>query len=92
MKLKGHYILDVYSAYKDKLDVPDMLIFESILNELNPRRAQIIYLRYWGNETLREIGSRFCVYAERIRKIEWEILRLLRHPKIARNIRGEIGH
>lgn len=30
MKYNGHYILDVYSAYKDKLDVPDLMAIEEV--------------------------------------------------------------
>lgn len=81
MKLKGHYILDVYSAYKDKLDVPDMLIIESIMEALNYRMAQVINRRFYENATLREIGDEFSVVPERIRQLESRFLRDLRFGK-----------
>jgi RNA polymerase primary sigma factor len=57
---------------------------ESVLDTLSPREGDIIRMRFGlddGREkTLEEIGKRFNVTRERIRQIEGEALRKLRHP------------
>ena len=61
-----------------------------VLEELPPREANIIRMRYGLGEksrpstdefTLEEVGSQFDVTRERIRQIEAKVLRKLRHPR-----------
>jgi len=61
---------------------------EELLLTLTPRQARILRMRF-GLEngydyTLAEIGERFGVSRERIRQIEKEALRRLRHPRRSR--------
>ncbi len=96
MKFKDHYILDVYSAYRDKLDVPDLMAIEDVLNRFTSTRwKQLLFMRFWGNATLQDIGEHFGFgqfSRERPRQIEARILRELRHPRCSRDLRGVYGY
>ena len=65
---------------------------EEVLHTLKPREEQILRLRYGIRDgrmhTLEEIGSIFDVTRERIRQIEANALRKLRHPTRSRRLRG----
>jgi RNA polymerase primary sigma factor len=62
------------------------------LNSLTPREAQVLRLRFGIGErkdhTLEEVGVHFGVTRERIRQIEAEALRKLRHRSRAHLLRG----
>ncbi len=64
---------------------------EEVLATLSPREASILRLRF-GLEnghayTLREVGQKFGLTRERIRQIENQALRRLRHPRRSRQLR-----
>jgi RNA polymerase primary sigma factor len=65
---------------------------EQVLNMLTPREERVIKLRFGledGTEhTLEEVGQKFGVTRERIRQIEAEALRKLRHPSRSRQLRA----
>ncbi len=62
------------------------------LASLTPREAKIIHLRYGlrdGREhTLEEVGQKYGLTRERIRQIEKDALRKLRHPSRSRKLRA----
>lgn len=64
---------------------------EEVLGELTPRQSHILRLRFGlgGGEphTLEEIANKFGLSRERIRQLEKEALRRLRHPRLAHNLR-----
>ncbi|MGB9586010.1 MAG: sigma-70 family RNA polymerase sigma factor [Anaerolineales bacterium] len=64
---------------------------ETALASLTPREARVIRLRYGiGRQhqlTLEEVGEKFGLTRERIRQIELQALRRLRHPSRARLLR-----
>jgi RNA polymerase primary sigma factor len=64
---------------------------EELLNELEPREARILRLRFGLQDnrtyTLEELGERFGVSRERIRQIERKALRKLRNPMYRRRLR-----
>ncbi len=64
---------------------------EELLEDLDPRAARILRLRFGlidGHEyTLKELGHKFGLTRERIRQIEQEALRKLRHPSRSRQLR-----
>ncbi len=64
---------------------------EELLNELEPREAKILRLRFGLQEnrtyTLDELGEKFGVSRERIRQIERAALRKLRNPIYCRRLR-----
>ncbi len=64
---------------------------EHALSTLSPREARVIRLRYGlGYQrqlTLEEVGDKFGLTRERIRQIELQALRRLRHPSRARILR-----
>ncbi len=68
---------------------------EEVLSELTPRQAHILRLRFGlgGGEqhTLEEIANKFGLSRERIRQLEKEALRRLRHPRLAHNLRDYLA-
>lgn len=68
---------------------------QDALSTLTPRQARILSLRYGlkdGREhTLKEIGEKYGLTRERIRQIEKEALRKLRHPSRSRNLRAHMA-
>ena len=68
---------------------------EEVLSELTPRQSHILRLRFGlgGGEphTLEEIANKFGLSRERIRQLEKEARRRLRHPRLAHNLRDYLG-
>jgi RNA polymerase primary sigma factor len=68
---------------------------EDVLGELTPRQSHILRLRFGlgGGEphTLEEIANKFGLSRERIRQLEKEALRRLRHPRLAHTLRDYLG-
>ncbi len=64
---------------------------EELLNTLTPREARILRLRFGLQNghiyTLEEVGQKFGLTRERIRQIEGQALRRLRHPRRSRKLR-----
>ena len=54
---------------------------DTAMGTLSSREEQILRMRFYDELTLQEIGGRFGVSANRIRQIEAQALRKLRHPK-----------
>ena len=67
---------------------------ERALATLSPKEKEILRLRFGigeeGEHTLEEVGKRFAVTRERIRQIEAQALRKLRHPLRGRNLKAFI--
>ncbi len=68
---------------------------EEVLSTLTPREARILRLRYGlhngHSHTLEEVGRKFGLTRERIRQIEVEALRRLRHPRRSRQLRDYLA-
>jgi RNA polymerase primary sigma factor len=66
-----------------------------VLKTLTPREQKVINLRFGIEDdrkrTLEEIGDEFNVTRERIRQIEANALKKLRHPTRSRLLRDFIG-
>jgi RNA polymerase primary sigma factor len=64
---------------------------EEVLSELTPRQSHILRLRFGLNgeepHTLEEIANKFGLSRERIRQLEKDALRRLRHPSVSHNLR-----
>ncbi len=64
----------------------------SVLKTLTPREEKIIKMRFGledgSQHTLEEVGQTFALTRERIRQIEAEALRKLRHPSCSRKLRA----
>jgi RNA polymerase primary sigma factor len=64
---------------------------EELLTSLTPREARILAMRYGlrgpREYTLKEVGQKFGLTRERIRQIEQQALRKLRHPRRSRHLR-----
>lgn len=64
---------------------------DEVLHTLSPREARILRLRFGIQDghsyTLEEVGQKFGLTRERIRQIESEALRKLRHPRRSRQLR-----
>ena len=64
---------------------------EEVLSTLTPREARILRMRFGLKDgysyTLEEIGDKFGLTRERIRQIEKQALRRLRHPSRSRRLR-----
>jgi RNA polymerase primary sigma factor len=72
---------------KEKLD--------EVLSTLTPREARILRLRFGlqngRSYTLEEVGKKFGLTRERIRQIEGQALRKLRHPRRSRQLRDYLS-
>ena len=68
---------------------------EQVLDTLTPREARILRLRFGLQDghsyTLKEVGEKFGLTRERIRQIQNEALRRLRHPRRARLLRDYLS-
>jgi RNA polymerase primary sigma factor len=64
---------------------------DEVLSSLSPREKRVIQLRFGledgRSRTLEEVGKEFHVTRERIRQIETNALRKLRHPKRSRKLK-----
>jgi RNA polymerase primary sigma factor len=68
---------------------------EDVLFTLSPREARILRLRFGLQDghsyTLKEVGDRFGLTRERIRQIQSEALKKLRHPRRIRRLRSYLS-
>jgi len=66
-----------------------------VLDGLPPREVRILQLRYGLSDgrrhTLQEVGDKMGVSRERVRQIESQALRRLRHPSVWHKLRGYLG-
>ncbi len=83
---------DSASPFEAALDSGIHEDIREALASLTPREAKIIHLRYGlrdGREhTLEEVGRKYGLTRERIRQIEKDALRKLRHPSRSRKLRA----
>ncbi len=93
----GDFIEDQDTPSPDASAAQNLLqeTIEEVLAELTPRQGHILRLRFGlgGGEphTLEEIANKFDLSRERIRQLEKEALRCLRHPQLAHNLRDYLG-
>ena len=93
----GDFIEDVELPQPAETVAGNMLTEEigEILDQLTPREARILRLRYGlqdgESRTLKEVGEMFGLSRERIRQLEKEALRKLRHPNFAGHLRQYLG-
>lgn len=89
----GDFIEDIDAPAPAEAVAQNMLVEEigEILDQLTPREARILRLRYGlqdgESRTLKEVGEMFGLSRERIRQLEKEALRKLRHPNFAGHLR-----
>ena len=89
----GDFIEDIEAPAPAESVAQTMLTEEigDILDQLTPREARILRLRYGlqdgESRTLKEVGEMFGLSRERIRQLEKEALRKLRHPNFAGHLR-----
>ncbi len=67
---------------------------DELLSSLSPREARVLRMRFGLGQdrpyTLEEVGQKFGLTRERIRQIEGNALRRLRHPSVTRMLRDYI--
>jgi RNA polymerase primary sigma factor len=90
----GDFIPNEESPDPDEITTRNLLSehIHSLLGEIPPREAKVLRLRYGlkGGEihSLKQVGDKLGVTRERIRQIEAQALRRLRHPKARRKLSG----
>jgi len=90
----GDFIEDTGSPAPDEETSSSVLreMLHEILQDLPPREVRILELRYGlvdgRTHTLEEVGKKLGVTRERIRQIEAQALRRLRHPRRSRRLKG----
>jgi RNA polymerase primary sigma factor len=93
----GNFIEDVDAPTPPDVAYHHMLQekLEDVLATLTPREARILRLRFGlqngRSYTLEEVGKKFGLTRERIRQIEGQALRKLRHPRRSRQLRDYLG-
>ena len=91
-----------FKSNEDALTPPDAAYhnllqekLEDVLSTLTPREARILRLRFGlqngRSYTLEEVGRKFGLTRERIRQIEGQALRKLRHPRRSRQLRDYLS-
>ena len=90
----SQFVADERSPLPDEMTTRHLVrsSIEEALSSLTPRQERVLRLRYGLEDgephTLREIGDKFGLTRERIRQIEREALRRLRHPSRSRKLIG----
>ena len=93
----GNFIEDVDAPTPPDAAYHHMLQekLEDVLATLTPREARILRLRFGlqngRSYTLEEVGKKFGLTRERIRQIEGQALRKLRHPRRSRQLRDYLS-
>ncbi|MGQ9503138.1 MAG: RNA polymerase sigma factor RpoD [Anaerolineae bacterium] len=93
----GNFIEDVDAPTPPEVAYHHMLQekLEEVLATLTPREARILRLRFGlqngRSYTLEEVGKKFGLTRERIRQIEGQALRKLRHPRRSRQLRDYLS-
>ncbi len=89
----GHLLPDEDTVEPVEAATRQMLTeqLEDVLEMLDPREQKILRLRYGLDDdtprTLDQVGQEFGLTRERIRQIESQALRKLRHPRLARQLK-----
>jgi RNA polymerase primary sigma factor len=93
----GHFIEDVAMPSPPEVATENILKerMEEVLSTLTPREARILRLRFGLHNghsyTLEEVGRKFGLTRERIRQIQMEALRKLRHPRRSRQLKDYLS-
>ena len=93
----GSFIEDTRALSPADVATQNMLRerMDELLNTLTPREARILRLRFGLDNgrayTLEEIGRKFGLTRERIRQIQMEAMRKLRHPSRSRRLKGYLS-
>jgi RNA polymerase primary sigma factor len=89
----GSFIEDEQTPTPSDTTYQDILRdkLEEVLTTLTPREVRILRMRFGlqngRSYTLEEVGRKFGLTRERIRQIEGQALRRLRHPSRSRDLR-----
>jgi RNA polymerase primary sigma factor len=93
----GDFIEDSESPAPDETASHNLLKeqLDAVLDTLPPREVRVLQLRYGLLDgktcTLEEVGRKMGVTRERVRQIEAQALRRLRHPGVAITLREYLG-
>jgi len=93
----GHLIRDDDAVEPMEAATRQMLVehLEDVLQMLDPREQKILRMRHGLDDdtprTLDQVGQEFGLTRERIRQIESQALRKLRHPRLARRLKDFLG-
>jgi RNA polymerase primary sigma factor len=93
----GDFIEDSETPPPDEIATNNLLRqqLETAFSALPAREVRILKLRYGipdgKRHTLREVGEKIGVTRERVRQIEAQALKRLRHPSILHQLRGYLG-
>jgi RNA polymerase primary sigma factor len=93
----GDFIEDSESPAPDETASHNLLKeqLDAVLGTLPPREVRVLQLRYGLLDgktcTLEEVGRKMGVTRERVRQIEAQALRRLRHPGVAITLREYLG-
>ena len=93
----GDFIEDIESPAPPQMAEASLLRqdLDDILEVLPAREVRILQLRYGLSDgkrhTLQEVGDKMGVSRERVRQIESQALRRLRHPSVWHKLRGYLG-
>jgi RNA polymerase primary sigma factor len=88
--LLSDFIIDEVNPDPQELSISESLkrCLSKVMDELTEREAQVLRLRYGidvtCDHTLEEVGQCFAVTRERIRQIESQAIKKLRHPNRSR--------
>ena len=92
----GDFIEDTNTLAPQEAALHDSMrdVVKDILDSLTPREAKVLRMRFGiemsTDQTLEEVGKQFDVTRERIRQIEVQALRKMRHPSRSDKLRSFI--
>lgn len=62
-------------------------VLGEMMQEMPEKQADVLYRRYWQNQTYTEAGEEIGIATENVRKNEWRGLRFLREPRNRKRLR-----
>jgi RNA polymerase sigma factor (sigma-70 family) len=80
------------SGTDTKIDREKLIpLVKAAMKDLEPMEKEVLNYRFWHNLTLEQTGEKLGLSKQRIRQIEAQALRKLKHPRRGDSLRNAMG-